>query len=71
MITTAEGNSRERLLRVGDEVKIINPKRGQALKGILVKIHKRTGRGLVLAKNSKGQDVKIVRLLRNLKRVEK
>ena len=67
----SEKNSRERSFRIGEEVIIVNPKRGQASSGTLIKIHKRTGRGSVLTKNNKGQDVEIVRLLRNLKSVEK
>ena len=36
----SEKNSRERSLRIGEEVTIINPKRGQASSGTLIKIHK-------------------------------
>ena len=60
---------KERPFGIGETVIIRNPRRGQAKSGTLIKIHK-SGRGTVLTRDNKGYEVKIVRLLSNLKRPE-
>ena len=57
----------KRQLSVGERVTIRNPNGTQPKHGILTKIHRCTWRGTVRAKNDKGKEVLIVRLLSNLK----
>ena len=56
-------------LQVGDKVTVKNPSRGQPVTGTLIKIHP-TKRGTVLAIDSKDRETKIVRLLRNLEKIQ-
>ena len=56
-------------LQVGDKVVIKNPSRGQPDTGTLIKIHP-TKRGTVLAIGPKNRETKIIRLLKNLEKVQ-
>ena len=58
--------AKKRRLRIGDNVTIRNPKEGQPNEGKVIKINKGTGRVTVLAKSTSGQDIKIVRIRRNI-----
>ena len=55
-------------LEVGEEVVILNPKKGQESNGVLDKIHRRTKRATIITTNERGGKEKIVRLLINIRR---
>ena len=55
-------------LEVGEEVVILNPKKGQESNGVLDKIHQRTKRATIITTNKRGGKEKIVRLLINIRR---
>jgi len=55
-------------LEVGEEVVILNPKKGQESNGVLDKIHRRTKRATIITTNERGGKEKIVRLLVNIRR---
>ena len=55
-------------LEVGEEVVILNPKKGQESNGVLDKIRRRTERATILTTNERGGKKKIVRLLTNIRR---
>ena len=66
-----EENNYSNPLEVGEEIEILNPKKGQERTGVLVKIHRRTKRATVVTTNKRGGEEKIVRLLTNIKRKKK
>ena len=55
-------------LEVGEEVVILNPKKGQESNGVLDKLHRRTKRATIITTNERGGKEKIVRLLINIRR---
>ena len=63
-----ENNDYPDPLKEGEEVVIINPKRGQGTTGVLIKIHQRTKRATVLTTNRRGREEKVVRLITNIRR---
>ena len=56
-------------LKIGEEVVVLNPKRGQGRRGILTKVNSITGYGTVETVNEKNRTEKVVRKIKNLKRV--
>lgn len=66
-LATEEENTTDEL-KVGDEVTIKNPSKGQVPTGILTKVNRITNRGTVKTKNDRGKEIKVVRKLSNLRR---
>ena len=56
------------LLEIGDEVAILNPKKGQGRQGIITKVNALTGYGTVETVNDRNRTEKVVRKLKNLRR---
>ena len=56
-------------LSIGDKVVIKNPSKGQSDRGTLVKIHP-TKRGTVLTADTNNKEIKVIRLLKNLERIQ-
>ena len=54
-------------LEIGEEVIILNPKRGQGSEGVITKVNKLTGYRTVETVNERNQMRKIVRKLKNLR----
>ena len=58
-----------RSIEIGEEVHILNPKRGQGRKGVVTKVNALTGYGTVETVNERNRTEKVVRKLKNLRRV--
>ena len=58
-----------RPFEIGDQVEILNPKRGQESRGKIVKINSVTGRVTILTTSENGREKKIVRLYTNIRRI--
>ena len=57
-------------LEIGDEVNILNPKRGQPNVGIIHKLHPRTNRATVVSQlTNPRRQVKTIQLTKNLEKV--
>mgnify|MGYP001033751036 FL=1 len=55
-------------IEVGEEVIILNPRKGQENSGVVVKLHRRTKRATIVTTNKRGGEEKVVRLLTNIER---
>ena len=55
-------------LKIGEEVAILNPKKGQGREGIVTKVNTLTGYGTVETVNGRNKSEKVVRKLKNLRR---
>ena len=55
-------------IEVGEEVIILNPRKGQENSGVVVKLHRRTKRATIVTTNKRGVEEKVVRLLTNIER---
>ena len=55
-------------IEVGEEVIILNPRKGQENSGVVVKLHRRTKRATIITTNKRGGEEKVVRLLTNIER---
>ena len=55
-------------LKIGEEVFILNPKKGQGKEGIITKVNSLTGYGTVETVNEQNRPVKVVRKIKNLRR---
>ena len=55
-------------LKIGEEVHILNPKKGQGNKGIITKVNTLTGYGTVETVNEQNRTEKVVRKIKNLRR---
>ena len=55
-------------IKIGEEVLILNPKRGQGREGIVTKLNVITGYGTVETVNDKNKVEKVVRKLKNLRK---
>ena len=55
-------------IEVGEEVIILNPRKGQENSGVVVKLHRRTKRATIVTTNERGGEEKVVRLLTNIER---
>ena len=69
--TPQEGKSKKKTsapLKVGEEVVILNPKKGQGKEGVITKVNSITGYGTIKTVNERNRVDKIVRKLKNLKR---
>ena len=55
-------------IEVGEEVIILNPRKGQENLGVVVKLHRRTKRATIVTTNSRGGEEKVVRLITNIER---
>ena len=67
---TTESTSETSPIEVGDRVVILNPRPGQGSKGVVSKIHWKSGRVTVEAKGTAGLKQKIVRALHNIRKEE-
>ena len=66
-----EGTSRDSdPIEVGEEVVILNPRKGQEKTGRVAKLHRRTKRATIITTNERGGEEKVVRLLTNIERKE-
>ena len=55
-------------IEIGEEVIILNPRKGQENSGVVVKLHRRTKRATIITTNKRGGEEKVVRLLTNIER---
>ena len=55
-------------IEVGEEVIILNPRKGQENSGVVVKLHRRMKRATIVTTNSRGGEDKVVRLITNIER---
>mgnify|MGYP000400610616 FL=1 len=55
-------------IEVGEEVIILNPRKGQENSGVVVKLHRRTKRATIVTTNKRGGEEKVVRLITNIER---
>jgi len=55
-------------IEVGEEVIILNPRKGQENSGVVVKLHRRTKRATIITTNKRGGEEKVVRLITNIER---
>ena len=55
-------------LKIGEEVLILNPKKGQGKEGVVTKVNALTGYGTVETVNERNRTEKVVRKLKNLRR---
>ena len=70
--TAKKNKSREKSsqpLKIGEEVFVLNPKKGQGKRGIVTKVNSKTGYGTVETVNEKNRTEKVVRKLKNLQRI--
>ena len=57
-------------IEIGEEVVILNFKKGQHKTGLVVKIHQQTKRATIVTTNKRSGKEKVVQLLTNIKRKE-
>ena len=55
-------------IEIGEEVIILNPRKGQENSGVVVKLHRRTKRATIVTTNKRGGEEKVVRLITNIER---
>ena len=55
-------------IEIGEEVIILNPRKGQENSGVVVKLHRRTKRATIITTNKRGGEEKVVRLITNIER---
>ena len=55
-------------IEIGEEVIILNPRKGQENSGVVVKLHQRTKRATIITTNKRGGEEKVVRLITNIER---
>ena len=63
-----EENNYSNPIEVGEEVIILNPRKGQEKSGVVVKLHRRTKRATKVTTNRRGGEEKVVRLITNIER---
>ena len=63
-----EENNYSNPIEVGEEVIILNPRKGQENSGVVVKLHRRTKRATIVTTNKRGREEKVVRLITNIER---